>query len=98
MESERRSSKPDVAGSSPAGAISILDFRLVILDWKSKLKLFRGRLIERTLDFESGKKGLNPFPEAIFFISGRSADDYTDLFWEQVFAGLIPAARTNFSI
>ena len=70
MDLERGSSKPDVARSSRAGAISILDFGLPILDWTNpqseflNLELFRGRLIERTLDFESWKKGLNPFPEA----------------------------------
>ena len=49
-----------------------------------------GRL---TLDQETKVQILSPKP--ILFISGRSADDYTDLPWEQVFAGLNPAAQTK---
>lgn len=37
--------------------------------------IFRGRLTGRTLDFESGNKGSNPFPEAKF-IEANAEDDY----------------------
>ena len=80
-ESERKNTNLEVAGSNPAEVA----------------KSFRGRPTGRTLDFESRNKGSNPFPEAnSFSISGRSADDYTGLPWEQVFAGSNPAAQTNF--
>ena len=49
-----------------------------------------GRL---TLNQETKVRILSPKPN--LFISGRSADDDTDLPWEQVFAGLNPAAQTN---
>ena len=82
MDLERKITNLEVARSSRAGAFSFF--------------LFRSRPTGRTPDFESGNRGSNPFSEARF-ISGRSADDYTGLFWKQVFAGLNPAAQTNFS-
>ena len=58
--------------------------------------IFRGRLMagRRILAPEIKVQILSPKPNV--FISGRSADDYTDLPWEQVFAGLNPAAQTKF--
>jgi hypothetical protein len=50
MDLERRSSKPDVAGSSPAGAISILDFGLPIADFN--FQIISGSSIGRTHRFE----------------------------------------------
>ena len=37
-------------------------------------------------------------PRQPISFSGRSADDYTGLFWKQVFAGLNPAAQTKFNL
>lgn len=80
MDSERRSSKPDVASSSLAEAANFIS----------------GSSNGRTADFESVDRGSTPLPEANFLqFSGRSADDYTGLFWKQVFAGLNPAAQTK---
>ena len=80
-ESERKNTNLEVAGSNPAEAAN----------------QFRGRQTGRTLEFESRNKGSNHFPEAKLFTSGRSADDYTGWTWNPVFAGLNPAAQTNFS-
>ncbi len=65
MDLERRSSKPEVASSSLAGAAT--RFGVVQL---------AGRL---TLNQETKVQILSPQPT--LFISERSADDYTDLPW-----------------
>ena len=83
MDLERRSSKPEVASSSLAGAAT----RFGVVQPAGRL----------TLNQETKVRILSPKPILLQF-SGRSADDYTDLPWEQVFAGLNPAAQTNFSI
>ena len=63
LESAHFSTKEKVEGSSPSALISPkADNHSIYLI----SHIFRGRLIERTLDFESGNKGLNPFPEANF--------------------------------
>ena len=63
LESAHFSTKEKVEGSSPSVPISPkADNHSIYLI----SHIFRGRLIERTLDFESGNKGLNPFPEANF--------------------------------
>lgn len=81
-ELERKNSNLEVAGSNPAEVT----------------KLFRGSPIGRTLDFESRNRGSNPFPEANFIFSGRSADGYTGMFWKHVFASSNLAAQTKFSL
>ena len=56
MDLERRSSKPEVASSSLAGAILNLDFRLRILDWINsllKIQIISGSSNGRTHDFGS---------------------------------------------
>ena len=77
MESERLASNERVEGSSPS-VPSILDFRFWIWiarsnrpDFSSKpksriphLRLFRGRLIGRTVGSEPANRGSNPLPEA----------------------------------
>lgn len=86
---ERKNSNLEVAGSNPAEAISIPDCLRRV-----KSQIFRVRPTGRTLDFGSRNRGSNPLPEAIF--SGCSADGYTGLPWEQVFAGSNPATRIIF--
>ena len=81
MELERRSTKPKAVSSSLAKA-SKLYFGVVQPAGRS------------SLERETKVQILSPKPN--FFISGRSADDYTDLPWEQVLAGLNTAAQTNF--
>jgi hypothetical protein len=69
MELERRSSKPDVASSSLAEAISILD--LQFLFWiEIEFQIISGSSNGRTADFESVNRGSNPLPEAKQFYKG----------------------------
>ena len=93
-QSEFRAQEFESWGCGFKSCRSHFDFGFAIADFGfSVSQIISGSSNDRTHDFGSWNRGLNPFPEANF--SGRSTEGYMGWTWNPVFASSNLAAQTK---